>query len=141
MKTRKMGIFNQLFLWLAVLLLLGNCLLGFFAYSHSKTALLRQIQGNAKNIAQCAAMSVSGDLLRTIEEGEEGSEAYNIILDELALFRDNAEIEYIYTLRQVGENYIFVVDSDLEEPASIGDECEFTEGLYLAFTEKNDCSR
>ena len=136
MKTRKIGIFNQLFLWLAVLLLLGISLLGGLSYSHSKTALLRQIQGNAKNIAQCAAMSVRGDLLRTIEEGEEGSEAYNIILDELALFRDNAEIEYIYTLRQTGENYLFVVDSDLEEPASIGDECEFTEGLYLAFSEK-----
>ena len=136
MKTRKMGIFNQLFMWLAVLLLLGNFLLGFFSYSHSKTALFRQIQGNAKNIAQCAAMSVSGDLLRTIAEGEEGSEAYNTILEELALFRDNAEIEYIYTLRQVGENYVFVVDSDLEEPADIGDECEFTEGLHIAFTQK-----
>lgn len=137
MKTRKMGIFSQLFLWLAVLLLLGNSLLGFFAYNRSKTALFRQIQGNAKNIAQCAAMSVSGDLLRTIEEGEEGSENYNVILEELALFRDNAEIEYIYTLRQTGdESFIFLVDSDPEEPADIGEECEYTEGLYIAFTEE-----
>ena len=137
MKTRKTGIFTQLFLWLAVLLLLGNSLLGFFAYSRSKTALFRQIQSNAKNIAQCAAMSVSGDLLRTIEEGEEGSEEYNVVLDELALFRDNAEIEYIYTLRQVGEEaFIFVVDSDPEEPADIEEECEYTDGLYSAFTEQ-----
>lgn len=136
MKTRKMGIFSRLFLWLAVMLLLGNFLLGFFAYSRSKTALLQQIQGNAKNIAQCAARSVSGDLLRTIAEGEEGSESYNIILEELALFRDNAEIEYIYTLRRTGEeSFVFVVDSDPEEPADIGEECEITDGLYIAFTE------
>lgn len=136
MKTRKMGIFSRLFLWLAVMLLLGNFLLGFFAYSRSKTALLQQIQGNAKNIAQCAARSVSGDLLRTIAEGEEGSESYNIILEELALFRDNAEIEYIYTLRRTGEeSFVFVVDSDPEEPADIGEECEVTDGLYTAFTE------
>ncbi len=136
MKTRRMGIFNQLFLWLAVMLLLGNSLLGFFAYNRSETAMIRQIQSNAKNIAQCAAMSVSGGLLRTIAEGEEGSENYNVILKELALFRDNAEIEYIYTLRQIGEeSFVFVVDSDPEEPADIGEECEVTDGLYTAFTE------
>ncbi len=137
MKTRKIGIFTQLFLWLAVLLLIGNSLLGFLAYDRSKTSLFRQIQSNAKNIAQCAAMSVSGDLLRTIEEGEEGTENYAVILEELALFRDNAEIEYIYTLRQVGEDsFVFVVDSDPEEPADIGEECESTDGLSKAFTEK-----
>ena len=137
MKTRRIGIFSQLFLWLAVLLLVGNSLLGYFAYSRSEASLFRQIQSNAKNIAQCAAMSVSGDLLRTIEEGEEGSENYNVILEELALFRDNAEIEYIYTLRRTGEeSFVFLVDSDLEEPADIGEDCEYTEGLYTAFTEK-----
>ena len=136
MKTRKIGIFNQLFLWLALLLFLGNFLLGFFSYSHSKTALLQQIQSNAKNIAQCAASSISGEILRFIKEGDEGSLVYNMILNELALFRDNTEIEYIYTLRQVDGKYVFVVDSDLEAPANIGDECEVTEGLYNAFTNK-----
>lgn len=136
MKTRKLGIFNQLFLWLAVLLLLGNSLLGFFAYSRSESALFGQIQSNAKNIAQCAAMNVSGDLLRMIEEGEEGTKEYETVLGELALFRDNADIEYIYTLRSLGEEqFIFVVDSDTEEPADIGEECESTEGLVAAFTE------
>ena len=136
MKTRKLGMFTQLFLWLAVLLLLGNSLLGVLAYNRSETALFRQIQSNAKNIAQCAAMNVSGDLLCTLAEGDEGNEAYEIILEELALFRDNAEIEYIYTLRQLGEEqFIFVVDSDPEEPADIGEECESTDGLCTAFTE------
>lgn len=137
MKTRKLGIFNQLFLWLAVLLLLGNSLLGFLAYSRSESSLFIQIQNNAKNIAQCAAMNVSGDLMRTIEEGEEGTEEYEIVLNELALFRDNAEIEYIYTLRKTGEDsFIFVVDSDTEEPAAIGEECESTDGLCIAFSEQ-----
>ncbi len=105
MKTRKLGIFNQLFIWLAILLLLGILLLGFFAYSRSESALFTQIQSNAKNIAQCAAMNVCGEVLRTIEEGEEGTEAYETVLEELALFRDNADI---------------------------GEECESTEGLVAA---------
>ena len=85
MKVRKMGIFNQLFIWLAVLLLLGNAALGVMAYSRSEDALFEQIQSNAKNIAQCAAMNVSGDLLAGIEAGEEGTEEYAVIIEELAL--------------------------------------------------------
>ena len=43
MKVRKMGIFNQLFIWLAVLLLMGNVILGYMAYSRSQAALFEQI--------------------------------------------------------------------------------------------------
>lgn len=137
MKTRKMGIFSRLFIWLAILLLAGNAILGVLAYNRSQAALFGQIQTNVKNIAQCAAMNVSGDVLQGIKIGEEGSEAYEIIINELALFRDNAEIEYIYTLRQVGEaDFEFVVDSDTEEPAAIGDVCEETDALCAAFSEQ-----
>jgi len=137
MKTRKTGMFTQLFLWLAILLLLGNAALGGLAYSRSQTSLIQQIQGNAKNIAQCAARNVSGDLLRTINAGDEETEAYETVLEELVLFRDNAEIEYIYTLRKTGEEqFVFVVDSDPEEPADIGEECETTDGLSAAFNQQ-----
>ncbi len=137
MKVRKIGMFTQLFLWLAILLLLGNGLLGFFIYSRSETSLFTQIQNNAKNIAQCAAANVSGDILKELEMGEESTKEYAIIMEQLAFFRDNADVEYIYTLRQVGEeSFEFVVDSDLEEPAAIGDECEFTEALGLTFSDK-----
>ena len=137
MKIRKLGMFGQLFIWLAVLLLFGNVVLGYFAYSRSEAALFEQIQSNAINIAQCAAMSVTGELLVGMDAGEEGSQAYEVIIDELALFRDNAEIEYIYTLRQVGEEqYVFVVDADTEEPAAIGDECEATDAMNRTFAEE-----
>ena len=137
MKVRKVGIFTQLFIWLAILLLAGNAVLGFMAYSRSEAALFGQIQSNAKNVAQCAAMSVTGEILQTIDVGEEGSAEYQQIIDELAVFRDNADIEYIYTLQQTGdESFIFVVDSDPEEPGAIGDECEMTQAMADAFTEK-----
>ena len=137
MKVRKVGIFTQLFIWLAILLLAGNAVLGFMAYSRSEQALFGQIQSNAKNVAQCAAMSVTGEVLQTIEVGEEGSAEYQQIIDELAVFRDNADIEYIYTLQQTGdESFIFVVDSDPEEPGAIGDECEMTQAMADALTDK-----
>lgn len=137
MKVRKLGIFTQLFIWLAILLLAGNAILGFMAYSRSEAALFGQIQSNAKNVAQCAAMNVTGDILESINVGDEGSEGYMTVIDELALFRDNADIEYIYTLRKTGEDtFIFVVDSDPEEPAAIGDECEMTQALADAFDQQ-----
>lgn len=137
MKGRRRGIFKQLFLCLAILLLFGNAVLGAMAYNRSETALFEQIQSNAKNIAQCAAMNVDGNLLQGIVAGDEASETYATIVNQLALFRDNADIEYIYTLRQVGtDQFEFIVDSDTEEPAAIGDECEATDALVSAFADQ-----
>lgn len=137
MKVRKISMFNQMFLFLALLLLLGNGVLGMLAYGRSQSSLFQQIQGNAINIAQCAAQSVTGEVLQNITAGQEDSQEYQEIVDELAIFRDNAEIEYIYTLRKSKDGiYEFVVDSDTEEPASIGDECEATDALDSAFINK-----
>ena len=137
MKVRKIGIFTQLFILLAVLLLLGNGILGMAIYSKANDALFDQIQTNAKNIASCAAMNVKGDVLDTIEVGQEDSEAYASILKELGLFRDGTELEYIYTLRYLGdEKFIFLVDADPEEPASIGEECEATDAMMQSVEEQ-----
>lgn len=136
MKVRKISIFNQLFICLALLLLAGNGILGYCAYTRSREALFQQIQSNARNVATCAAANVSGNVLAEIQVGQEFSSNYEIIMEELAVFRDNAELEYIYTLRQTGtEEFIFVVDSDLEEPASIGEICETTDALCQTFAE------
>ena len=121
---------------LAVLLLMGNGILGVVAYRHSEKNLFLQIQGNVVNIAATAAAHVDGEIFQVIETGDEGTDAYNRIIEQLALFRDNAELEYIYTLRQLSDGkVIFVADSDPEEPAAIGDECEMTDALNAAFTQ------
>lgn len=134
MKVRKISIFNQLFILLAILLLMGNGILGIVAYRHSEKTLFTQIQGNVENLAGVAAAQVNGELLQGIEIGDENSEAYSQILSQLAIFRDNADMEYIYTLRRLSDgSVIFVVDSDPEEPAAIGDECEITDALEAAF--------
>lgn len=138
MKVRKMSIFNQLFILLAILLLIGNGILGMVAYKHSEESLFKQIQGNVVNLASTAAAHVDGELFQEIEIGDEGTDAYNQIVKQLSLFRDNAELEYIYTLRQLSDgSAIFVVDSDPEEPAAIGDECEMTDALNATFLQGN----
>ncbi len=137
MKVRKISIFNQLFIWLAILLLAGNGILGVFIYSRANDALFDQIQANAKNIAQCAAHNVNGAVLDTIEVGQEETDAYALIINELALFRDGTDLEYIYTLRYEGDGkFIFLADADTEEPAAIGDECEATDAMLQSVEEQ-----
>lgn len=96
MKVRKIGIFSQLFIWLAILLLLGNGMLGVIVYNRSESTLFQQIQSNAKNISMGAAAELDGSVFQKIQVGDEGTEAYNQILEQLAIFRDNMELEYIY---------------------------------------------
>lgn len=136
MKVRRIGIFSQLFIWLAILLLMGNGILGVIIYNRSEDMLFQQIQTNAKNIAQGAAATLDGKMQQEIQVGDEESEVYAQVVEALAKFRDNMELEYIYTLRQTGkDSFVFVVDSDPEEPASIGDKCETTEALSITFSE------
>lgn len=136
-KIRKISLFYKLFISLAVLLLVGNGILGINAYKHSKDSLFKQIQSNVINIAQSAAAHVDAEVFTQIDIGNEGNKNYNLVFDQLSIFRDNSELEYIYTLRQLDDGtVIYVVDSDLEEPAAIGDECEMTDGLEKTLSEK-----
>lgn len=137
MKVRKISIFNKLFIWLAILLLVGNGLLSGVIYNRAESMLFTQIQSNAKNIATCAAANISTDIFQKITYGDEGTEAYATIINELALFRDNADLEYIYTMRKVdGGDFEIVVDSDTKEPASIGEEVAGTDALNNAYANK-----
>lgn len=140
MKTRKISICNQLFILFAFLILFGVGILGYFSYQKSKAALLVQIQNNAIDIASCAAANIDGELLETIKIGDEQSEDYETIINQMALFRDNAELEYIYTLRLDHNRVVYVVDADTEEPADIGDECESTPAMLLALQSNTSVS-
>ena len=134
MKVRKISLFNQLFIYLAIFLFLGNSSLGVLIYNRANSLLLEQIQKNVMNLSGSAAASISGEVLREISEGEEETKEYQLILEQLAVFRDHAELEYIYTLREGSNGSIeFVVDSDPEEPAAIGEECEITEAMEETF--------
>lgn len=133
MKVRKISIVVKTFILTAALLFAGTNVLGYLAYNRGKDSLYQQIQSNAVNIASCAAANVDGDILNTINIGDEKTEAYDTIISQLSLFRDNAEIEYIYTLKLESDGTIvYMVDSDTEEPAAIGDECESTPMMQMS---------
>ncbi|MBR0163149.1 MAG: hypothetical protein IJQ12_00580 [Lachnospiraceae bacterium] len=134
MKVRRISVATQLFLIMTALVIVANVVLGMILYRRASGIMMSQIRENAANLAACAAASIDGALLDSIEEGDEESEAFQAVLEDLILFRDNAGIEYIYTLRPDSDLVaVFVVDSDPDEPAGIGEEFEWSDSTLAAF--------
>lgn len=134
MKVRRIAVSTQLFLIMTALVIISNVVLGIFLYRRASSIMMSQIRENAANLASCAAAAVDGEALASIREGDEESEAFQSVLESLILFRDNAGIEYIYTLRPDDDLVaVFVVDSDPDEPAGIGEEFDWSDSTVAAF--------
>ncbi len=123
MKVRKISISLKIATAIVIALLVSDLVLGISLYTRSKSAMVDQIRSNAMNIVRCAAASVDGEKIASIQMGDDGSsEEYQDVLKSLELYRDNSGVEYVYTIRKEGDKNIFVVDSDPDEPAAMGDD-------------------
>ncbi len=115
------------------ILLISSMLFCSVSVYRARGDIRKAIQQRMLDIANCASGSVSGDVLETIDEDDIGSAQYNEIYNTLAVFRDNAELEYVYSLRKVSEdNYIFVMDTDPEDPGQYGEKAKSTQALAAA---------
>ena len=125
MKVRRISVTMKLIMGIIVFLLVSDTLLGLTVYNKSKSLLVHQIKENAKNTSACIAASIDGSELSMIgnDESYVGSEEYNNVLDSLIVFRDNSDVEYVYTIRKNEEgSNVFVVDSDPDEPGLPGED-------------------
>ncbi len=143
MKVRKTGIATRIFVAVITLLVLSDGIIGFLAYNRAKNLLESQIKENAMNIDKCVAASVDGSVIAGIKEGDEGSDAYNEVLDKLTLYLDNSGVEYVYTIRLNDAGVpVFVVDSDPEEPGGIGEDFgDDSEEVMSAFAGQTTVNR
>ena len=137
MKVRKLSIALKLAVIVAALLIVTDLVLGIVMYNKASASLTEQIGSNALNMANSisARLEKSGytDALATFKPGDEGTEEYKILQDELTVFFENSGCEYVYTIRAAGNGgYEFVVDSDPEAPASIGDTLEGEDAITAA---------
>ena len=99
----------------------------------SRVGIRESIQQRMLDIANCASGSVSGEMMKTLSKETVGSSEYNRIYDTLAVFRDNVELEYVYCIKEAEPgHFIFTMDLDQVEPASYGDDVEFTDALAKA---------
>jgi len=121
MKTRKAGISKKIFIMMLLLIIISDFMLCNMAYLRSRDAMMEQVRIRALSIVECMASNIDGDLFDTIGVGDEESEAYKSILNEMIPFRDYGGIEYAYTVKNSGSGAVYMVDADPDEPAAIGD--------------------
>lgn len=112
-----------------------NLVMGFVIAHQSKEALVTQINAMMLNVSNTAAASLDGDMLGAITADDKaaGSESYNEIMETLTLFLDNADVTYIYTIQDMGnDEFAFIIDSDPVDPGEFGEAIMTTDALIAA---------
>ncbi|MBR2853002.1 MAG: diguanylate cyclase [Clostridia bacterium] len=132
-KSKKISFTLQYVIIFGVVLLLTNIVLGLVLMHQSVNTLQRLVRHNMLNISKTAAGIVDGDVLENLTEKDVGGPAFNGILSDLRIFQDNVDIEYIYAVRQTGEDeFVFTVDADPGDPADFGENVLVTYALREA---------
>ncbi|MDD6156353.1 MAG: methyl-accepting chemotaxis protein [Lachnospiraceae bacterium] len=135
MKTKTKGLSIRTKLILCSVLLSSVVLIGmgFIVSSTARKNFTQQITKETCNIAGLAASQVDMAKLQSIQAGMDDASVYQEILADLRQFLISDTTEYIYILYKDGENFYFWADADEEEPADIGEECEFCEAMEGAW--------
>lgn len=132
-KVKKTSLTTQYVLIVGALLLVTNIVLGLVLMRQSTTSFQRLIRKNMLNVSNTAADLLDGDALGAMTEADVGKDAYNDVFSKLSVFQNNIDIEYIYAVRQVGEDeFVFTVDPDPEDPGTFGEPVLVTDALRQA---------
>ncbi|MCR5692023.1 MAG: hypothetical protein K6G62_07380 [Eubacterium sp.] len=138
MKVRKLSISVKISLVLILLLLATDAVLGFDIYNDQSRSLVEQIQEHTVISTDLISSSLEfqglADSLASLQEGQENTEEYKKIQAVLNVFYENSDAEYLYTIRVNPDNTIcYLVDTDPEGPAKIGEEFEMEDAVMKAW--------
>lgn len=124
-KTRRLSIRAKI-LWPAILLILAVCIiLGLTAYVNINKGMVAMGVEEAQMAAKVAQSAVDGDLVKTLQAGDEETEAYQTLITAMRDVQQNFGIAYLYTLYTDGSKVYYGVDTDQsEKQAKIGKEFE-----------------
>ena len=129
----KNSLSGKIILMVEFILLISSILFCTVSIYRARIGIRKAIQQRMLDIANCASGSVNGDILKDIYEDDIGSPEYNKVYNTLSVFRDNVELEYVYSLREESEgNFTFIMDTDPVDPAPYGGSTKCTNALSLA---------
>ena len=133
MKVRRFSISAMLLVIIIVVLVVSTVTLSLFSINHSNRSITEAVQQRMLDVANCAAASVDGDALEKLTADDMDSPEYWKAYNALAVFRDNVSLEYVYGIKDEGNNkFTFTVDPALEDAADFGDEVATTDALIGA---------
>jgi len=129
----KNTLIKRIFIVNILLLVVTNVVLGAVMLYRSRITSKALIDARVLDVANCAAASVNGDILKTLTAQDKGTENYQLIENSLIVFRDNITLEYIYCIAQKSETeFVFTIDPSLGDPGKFGDPVVYTEALAKA---------
>lgn len=135
MKTRKISISTQLFLFILGASLIVALIVGGVSYSTMGRFLRQKTMGNVVEIAVMAAENVDEGNFQKAVEGDEA--ALQAVKDSLRFFLSGDSVAYIYTLMPKDEsNFQFVVDTDPDDPGEYAEDYEAQDAMFEAMAGK-----
>lgn len=131
MRTRKISISTQLFLFILGASLVVALIVGGVSYSTMGRFLRQKTMGSVMEIAVIAAENVDGETFLRAMDGDE--EALAVVKDSLSFFLTGDSVSYVYTLMPKDENHFqFVVDTDPDDPGEYAEDYEAQDAMFEA---------
>ena len=133
MKKRRFSLSTRYVGIVGLLLFAANIALGIVMMGQSKTMMKTMIQKNMLDISNTAAGLMDGDVMGALTEADVGTPVFQDITEKLAVFRNNTDIVFIYTVKETDDGrFVFTVDPDPVAPIQFGEELVVTNALISA---------
>ncbi|MCH5254472.1 MAG: methyl-accepting chemotaxis protein [Lachnospiraceae bacterium] len=133
MKTRKISIASQLFVFILGAAIVVALLMGTVAYITMGNFLRQKNMNDVVELAVIAASNVDGEVFSRAVMGE--AEALEEVGDSLSFFLEGDSIAYIYTMMPMNEDYFqYVVDTDPEAAEPYGTEYDAEDAMFEAMS-------
>ena len=132
-RTSRLSVTTKYVLLVAALVLLTNIVLSVMMMNQFRNTIHTLVRRDMLDISNTAAGLLDGDVLGELTEEDVGTPKLEDIRQQLYVFQENVDIEYIYAVRQIGEDeFVFTVDADPEDPADFGEDVLITYALRQA---------
>lgn len=131
MKTKKLSIAAQLFLFILGASIIVAVIVGGVAYANMGNFLQKKCKDDVMEIAVIAAENVDGETFAKAMEGDEA--ALLTVKESLEFFLVGDSVTYVYTLMPKDEEWFqFVVDTDPDDPGEYAEDYEAQEAMFQA---------
>jgi len=122
-RTRRLSVKTKILLVTCLIVMLLVGVMGTYSYYNTAEGLIAMGVEQAQVAAVVAAGNVDGDMLATLEPGDEETDEYLQIQETLRVFKEKCGVMYLYTITTDGAGTFYGVDTDeTEECADIGED-------------------
>lgn len=122
MKVRKVSIPVKFMIGVVLCFLVSDLALGIVIYNKSYKVLLDQIRNKGESVASCVAAKIDGSVIASVQPGEEETEDYLRVSEDLTAYLNGAGVEYLYTIRSSANGGMeYAIDAQIEDYSAIGD--------------------